>query len=137
MKKAFHARNLKIVTLLFGVAAFLFSMVFMNVGMAMDANGAMAQCPFSMQGSICSMNFPEHLEAFKVALSALPQKLDMAVLLFLAVAAAVALEVFKNILGRDNISSLSQLVYLRRRSMFLFDPLREAFSQGIINPKIF
>ncbi|OGI74912.1 hypothetical protein A3D36_01275 [Candidatus Nomurabacteria bacterium RIFCSPHIGHO2_02_FULL_36_29] len=108
--------------------------------MGMDMNSPMVNCPFGGHSmSICKMNPMEHIQEWQSMFTTLPAKDALSSLLsiLLALLALFGLRFFKKFSLHDQpwpevyISPF----YLRKRQ--IFDPLKEAFSSGILNPKIF
>lgn len=122
------------------IVAFLFVGIFgmsqINMGMYESA----VNCPFANHlMSICKMNPMEHIQEWQSTFTTLPAKDAPSPLLsiLLALLALFGLRFFKKFSLHDQpwpevyINSF----YLRKHQ--IFDPLREAFSNGILNPKIF
>ena len=108
--------------------------------MGMDMNSPMVNCPFGGHSmSICKMNPMEHIQEWQSTFTTLPAKDALSSLLsiLLALLALLGLRFFRKFSLHDQpwpevyISPF----YLRKRQ--IFDPLKEAFSSGILNPKIF
>ena len=124
--------------LLLFVAAVFLSFALMDFSMAMNSDGSMSPCPFMASGSLCSMNFQEHLSLMQLAFTALPQKMNLINSLFLAIALVIALTIYKNrLLLYESFLYSRQLAYIKNNNKLIFNPIKEAFSRGIINPKNF
>lgn len=130
--------------LIFGVFAFFSIGIFgMSQSMQMEMNddGTMSGCLFDGRAEICLMTIAEHLSRWQGMFIAISQKTDLLTLLFSFISAIGALVVFA--LKKNGLLLLKHLsdrwrLYLKRNPYIpLFDPLREAFSQGILNPKIY
>ena len=128
----------------YSIALAVFAMLlfgFSGFGMmGMDMNSPMVNCPFGGHSmSICKMNPMEHIQEWQSMFTTLPAKDALSSLLsiLLALLALFGLRFFKKFSLHDQpwpevyISPF----YLRKRQ--IFDPLKEAFSSGILNPKIF
>ncbi len=114
--------------LLFGISCF---------GVGMDANMSIINCPFGGHSmSICKMNPMEHIQEWQSMFTTLPVKDTLALLSLLL--ALFALLKFRQVFSVPKIpqaDSYINLFYLHRHP--IFNPLKEAFSSGILNPKIF
>jgi hypothetical protein len=107
-----------------------------GMGMSMDMNGQI-NCPFSGHSmSICKMNPMEHIEEWQSMFASLPVKDALSILftliLFIAVRKLIPWHKF----------SLLEIKYLYTKYLFrnnfhIHYPLKEAFSRGILNPKLF
>lgn len=110
-------------------------------GMEMRADGTMGGCMFDGRAEICMMTITEHISNWQSMFSVILQKsfffVQILVLISAFIVAVSAL--------RRNLSFLL-LSYFSERWRFsiknnpnlpLFDSLREAFSRGILNPKIY
>lgn len=112
-----------------------------SLGMEMRDNGTMGGCMFDGQAAICPMTFAEHLSKWQDMFTVIPQKsiILIQLLVLISTFAIVAFALRQHLL-------LSLFSYFSERWKFyiknnpnlaLFDRLREAFSQGILNPKIY
>lgn len=141
MKK--NTPNIKIsLTALMVLAALLgsfFVFLFMDFGMMMNQDGSMGDCPFNQNGSLCTMNFQEHMSLWKVMFAALPQKINILGLIFLALLSFIVVSVFKNLLLKHSKLLFSNYrLYTKQYSYIaLIDPVKRAIYQGLITPKIF
>ena len=111
-----------------------------GVGVGMEMNdGQMFSCPFTAgQKSICQMNITEHIAQWQQAFIGIPTKEDFLALIIVLL--AVILVLFAKPFSR--LEKLTELVarvlaYLRANFAKVFDPLLIAFSDGILNPKIY
>lgn len=121
---------------LFGVMFYFF---FMDFGMMMNSNGSMPRCPFSPDGSICTMTFQEHMSIWQNIFTATPQKVSIASLIMLSLWLSIATLVIKNLLLKyQKILSFSSRFYTKQFSYIsLVDPSKRAIYRGRITPKIF
>ena len=121
-------------------SGFVFVSLFgLSLGMSTQPNGKMSDCPFGNNtASICTMSPLEHIAAWQSFFSTLPLKEKMS-LIFSLVAFALALfllpKFFQQFLKYKNLFYLQRYRYLRKD--FIPNPLQEAFSSGLLNPKIF
>jgi hypothetical protein len=109
-------------------------------GMATDINGNDVRCPFSGHSmSICITNPTEHIQEWQSMFTLLPAQSDVLLALF----ALILLIAFTTLKYRSKFSLhnaplvLSRLRSILRDSFQIFDPLKEAFSSGILNPKLY
>jgi hypothetical protein len=116
---------------------FMSSFGMLHMGMNMGPDGTMSDCPFAPGGSsICTMTPLEHIGAIQSLFTTLPQR-DNALSLFLLLISGIFAVVFF-----WQSASPPKLLY-KRRSIFergyipLHGFLQEAFSNGILNSKVF
>lgn len=120
--------------LLGGLFFFLFLFAF-PYGLMTDAGGKMLNCPFSPgHSSICKDTPLEHIQEWQSVFTVLPDKgVLVSALLLLGL---LLLGGVRNIL--TPVSKNPNFLYKPRRlQLSIFDPLKEAFSSGILNPKIY
>ncbi len=136
--------RLKIPKIIIGIASIslLWIMFFglSKFGMGMDMDGTMVNCPFGGHSmSICKMNPMEHIQEWQSMFTTLPAKdaLSSLLTILLALLALLGLSFFKKFSLHDQPWPEVYInpFYLRRSQ--IFNPLKEAFSNGILNPKIF
>ena len=109
--------------------------------MKMKSDGTMSGCLFDGQAETCPMTIAEHLSRWQGMFTVIPQKTDI-LIQFLLLALAV---IFIASAFRQRLLLLLSAHFLDRWRLYLkqnphiplFDPLREAFSRGILNPKIY
>lgn len=126
-----------------GLTAFIavsFFGISLTMGMEKMADGSMGGCLFTSMEKICYMTFSEHLSRWQSMFTATVTKNTFVqVLLLLLAVVFVAVAIFKRnflLLFSDYITRWR--LYMRDNPEFsLFDNLREAFSQGMLNPKIY
>jgi len=125
------------------IALAVFAMLlfgFFGFGMGMDMNGTMINCPFAGHSmSICKMNPMEHIQEWQSMFTTLPAKDALSSLLsiLLALLALVGVTFFRKFSLHDQPWPEVYINPFYLRKPQIFDPLREAFSNGILNPKIF
>ncbi len=129
--------------LLFGIIAFLFVgfLGLPHFGMNMNFGGIMPSCLAMGMVSVCQMNPLEHILAWQGIFTFTFNQKDILAAIFLLLAATLGV---MRLLARYVVSLLKSLLkvsslrrqYARTRASFL-SPLQEAFSNGILNPKIF
>lgn len=119
------------------LASFVFISIFgMSAGLK---NGEMSSCPFMIdQESMCEMSVTEHITKWQAVLTGIPTNTTL--IMFALVLLATALIPFvKPFSELKNLSALTarMLAYQRAHFAKIFDPLLLAFSDGILNPKIY
>lgn len=137
-------KKLSCFLLVLGLIAFL-SVAFFGashsmIGMEKRDDGTMGGCLFTGMEEICKMSFTEHLSKWQTMFTAtIPQKALAFVLLLLLAVVFVAVAIFKcNLLLLFSYYTTRWRLYIKHNpELSLFNPLREAFSQGILNPKIY
>lgn len=102
-------------------------------------DGAMEGCVFTEKTMLCKMGIVEHISLWQGMFTAMPQESLMFIALLILLMAVIF--VTKNILAPPRLSrseALTKRLYLRKNpDLLLFDFLKEAFSRGILNPKIY
>jgi len=100
-------------------------------------SGGMTDCPFmSHEEVVCPMNLVDHIGVWKsVFLSVLP---NITLFLLIAGVATFIVSVAPNLLQKIQYTSLPLSIYLQSKTpTFLYRPLQEMFSNGILHPKLF
>lgn len=108
-------------------------------GMGANKDGNMEGCIFTGKTMLCKMSIVEHISLWQGMFTAMPQEsLMFMALLVLSVAVVF---IAKNILAPPRLSdseALTKRFCLKEHpDLSFFDPLKEAFSQGILNSKIY
>lgn len=121
------------------LASFAFMNVLgMGIGMEMT-DGLMSPCPFMAgQTTMCQMNIMEHIAQWQQALLGIPTKANL-----LALAIVLLVVVITPLVKQ--FSRLEELIKFASRrfadrtkqAVKVFDPFLLAFSDGIINPRIY
>lgn len=129
--------------LVLALVAFL-SVVFFgasqSMGMEKQNSGKMSGCVFSGKVEICTMTFSEHIGHWQSMFTTTVTQNALTVILLLLLAIVfVAVGIFKrNLLLLFSYYTTRWRLYIRNNpELSLFNPLKEAFSQGILNPKIY
>lgn len=108
-------------------------------GMIANESGDMAGCIFTGKTMLCNMSVVEHISLWQSMLTAIPQE-NLTILALLTLLVTVIF-ITTNMLAPPRLSgseALTKRLYLRGHpDLLLFNPLQEAFSQGILNPKIY
>ncbi len=120
-----------------GAVAFIF-MSFLGLShMLMDRHGEMMNCPFMSTTVLCQMTPLQHLSAWQnmftqVSIKEISNPFILILLSFLLAT------LFRNFLYEFNFS-LKQNLYFKTKTILVFIPnlLKEAFSNGILNPKVY
>jgi hypothetical protein len=109
------------------------------MGMEKQSDGNMSGCLFSGKAEICTMTFSEHVGHWQAMFTTTaPQKVLSFVLLILAVVFVAVAILKRNLLLLSSYHATRWRLYIKQNpNLSLFNPLREAFSSGILHPKIF
>lgn len=139
----FISSNNKFIKITFALIAFSF-LWFGTFGLMyhmdeMKRDSQMGGCLFDGQSEICTMNFSEHISSWQSAFTTLPPSNILLNLLALAIFSVFVAVFWRNPLFEffDRIASRFKLYIKQHPQINFFDSLREAFSQGILNPKIY
>ena len=135
----------KFARFLLGLALIAFlSIAFFGASQTMwmdqQSDGTMGGCLFTGMEEICEMTFTEHLSQWQsMFTTTAPQKALAFALLFLLTVVFVAVAIFKrNLLLLFSYYTTRWRLYIRHNpELSLFNPLKEAFLRGILNPKIY
>ena len=130
--------------LVLGLIAFLsvafFGAFFHNMGMETRSDGTMSGCLFTGMAEICKMTLTEHLSAWQSMFTSIPVKSSILSLIVLAFVFLVLASGFLKryfIWATERLVALQRLYLIYHPNFSFFNPLRETFSQGILNPKIY
>lgn len=108
-------------------------------GMETNKDGNMEGCIFTGKTMLCKMDVVEHISLWQSIFTAMPQ--ENLTLFALLILLAVVIFITKNIFAPSRLfrsETSTDRLYLKERPDFsFFNPLKEAFSQGILNPKIY
>ena len=125
--------------IIFVLASFAF-MNLIGMSMGMEAkDGQMSSCPFmASAASICQMSITEHISQWQQAFLGVPSKINF-LALALILAAAVMITFAKSLFQPKKLTELAArlLAYHKEHLVRVFDPLLIAFSDGILNPRIY
>ena len=130
--------NVKKVVLSLIVASFVFGGFFGASHLGMDSKmtgGQMGPCPFMPGVAICNMSPLQHVAAAQAMFNVLPQQNDILLLLLSLLASIIAAAVLSKSFLEPPKTILPRFV--PRKEYVPFSPLLEAFSNGILNPKVF
>lgn len=111
-----------------------------TMGMEQQSDGTMGGCLFSGMEEICEMSFIEHLTEWQsMFTTTVTQNAFTIILLLLLAVVFFAIGIFKrNLLLLYNYHATRWRFYIRHNpELSLFNPLKEAFARGILNPKIY
>ena len=127
--------------LLLAVGAFLFMSLAgilisgMSMGMAGDMQGNMQGCPFMLGTSICHMSLFEHISTWQTMFVATGR---ISLILLAVLSTLVTLFfVSKYFYPPPRYFSTRKLTRLSQKSLRFTESLFEAFSSGVLNPKLF
>lgn len=127
--------NLKgILTLLLASLLLAGSLGISHQGMSMDMDGNMTDCPFLPGVSICMMSPIEMVAASQSFLSGITLNTDSSLLLLLVSATTIATAFF-TFFSPPRITTRLRVRKQKHRLRSNF--LEEAFSNGILNPKLY
>ncbi len=130
------SRLARIVTL-FGVVSLLLigSSGIFHSGMDMQSGKAMGNCPF-MPGmtALCNMSPLEHVAAWQSMFTTTAAESALTLILLLIFAAIVFVYSLRRELYPE---PRAPLLYRKLAVVLCRSPLQEAFSNGILNPKVF
>jgi len=117
--------------------AFLLVGVFGMSQIGANVNGTNMKCPFANHSeSLCKMNPMEHLQEWQSMFTTLPIKNTIFSLLYVLLA-LLGLRFFRNFSLIDIPQPKRHINFYYLRDFFIRNPIKEAFSSGILNPKIF
>jgi len=104
----------------------------------MGHGGSMGGCLFNGGLELCSMNLPEHMVLWQGLTSGLPQLGFSYILMLLAISALLATFLRYRLWEFPGRILFWLRLYLKQHPQIsLFNYLREVFSGGILNPKIY
>lgn len=125
---------------IFVLAAVLFAATLsIAVGMKTDAHGNMSDCPLmSEKMSVCSMGVIEHIAKWQQLSIATFLKSDVVAFIILLLITFILIDVFARAPGISSPALvLHSPVTKNKPDIKLFNYLVIAFSQGILNPRIY
>lgn len=134
--------NRKFTRLLLGFALIAFlAIAFWGIsetmmGMKMDKNGQMGGCPFLGFTDICKMNPLEHIATWQKMLTALPIK-NVSILATLLLLVIFLIIFLRDLWNKNSLRAISIHSQRFKYNYVVRNKLQEAFSSGILNPKIF
>lgn len=131
---------LLIVTLLTLSFLLIGSLGVLTMGTEMQSDGHMPGCPFMGENAICGMSPLEHMAAWQSMFVSTLTKIFKTHQLLLLVAAIFAAFLTMRLLFETALDLLAsrQRLYLKYSYAYAYvPPLQEAFSQGILHPKIY
>lgn len=109
-----------------------------TAGMKANEDGNMEGCIFTGKTMLCQMGIGEHISLWQGMFAATPQKISVLLTLIVLLVAAVFVIINHWLRTASIKQELVRRFYLfRNTEINLFDPLRRAFSRGIIHPKIY
>lgn len=127
-------------TILASLILLLFAITTLSVfygTMAIDSHGNMAPCPLMANiASLCRMNAIEHLSSLQSLFTATTPTTAL-LLLAAALLLIISISSSKNLEEAHSEKIASLFINRRNHDALIFNPLRLAFSTGILNPKIY
>lgn len=132
----FH-KIIKIPLILYTFYVLLFGVFQMN--MDMNSMDGKVNCPFGGHSmAICQMNPMEHIEEWQSMFTMLPDQNTLSLVLIIFAFLVLSRLKFWNKFSISNLPVLFARVRFTLSNNFkTFNPLQEAFSNGILNPKLF
>lgn len=108
-------------------------------GLGMKSGGETNGCLFDGQMEVCNMNVSDHITTWQTMLTGLPQNDEVMEALFLAAMFVVTILFTQITLSKfsERITTRYYLYIKQHPQIHLFDSLKEAFSRGILNSKIY
>lgn len=109
-------------------------------GMQKNENGQMSGCVFDGMAEICTMSLLEHMAAWQSLFTANVPNNTLTAALASLLLFAIAFAFVRRLWPSDPVDLIltGQKIHNRFRQDFTFvNPLQEAFSNGILNPKLF
>jgi hypothetical protein len=132
------SRNAAAFLIIFMLASFALVSLF-GIGMGMETrDGQMTFCPFmASKASVCQMSITEHISQWQQAFLGAPvnNKVVIFALLILIFAVISFTKPFSQI--KQSEAATRFLFYLREMVNKIFNQLLIAFSDGILNPRIY
>jgi len=112
-----------------------------TLGMDMREDGTMGGCLFTMgtEAKICPMTTLEHISSWQELFTATFSQSEMLASLILLLFAFAVVVIFKRtrLLSFGHHITFWRLYIKHSPHLSFFSPLREAFSRGILHPKIY
>lgn len=106
-------------------------------GMTTNADGHMSNCPLMGVAALCNMSPLEHIAAWQNIFAALPFK-KAAALASLLLLVSFTIFFLRDFWDTSRLQSVAvHRQRFRRRARNVHDEIQEAFSDGILNPKVF
>ena len=119
----------------------LFGLVQSMNEMQMKKSGGMSGCLFNGGYELCPMNISEHVAHWQAMFAALRAKaFPASAARIMVIVALGVVAIFSSRLFLKQNARLflrGRLYFQRNQQTHIFDILREAFSSGILNPKIY
>ncbi len=124
-------KALRILSASLTIAVLVLGMTHFSIGR--HISGSVTNCPFALgHSSMCSMSSMDHVQAWQNTIVNIPLK-DVLIQILLLLAFGGLLKYIS--LLSTHTSHKNKLSY--SHSITFFNPLREAFARGILNPKIY
>ena len=121
----------------FAFASFVFmSLLGLGIGMEMK-DGQMSSCPFAVgEASLCQMSITEHIAQWQQSFLGIPTNRGLLAFLLLVI---ILISFTKPFSSPPKLTQSAERLFAYQKANFakIFDPLLSAFSDGILNPKIY
>ncbi len=125
---------IKFAVIIFTIWVLIFG--FFQLESGLTSNKSETNCPFSAHSeAMCQMNPMEHFQEWQNAFTVLPTKNIVSMFLFILAFILIGRFAFSNrfLIQKPSFLFLKNII----NSFRIFNPLKDAFSNGILNPKIF
>ena len=125
---------IKFAVIIFTIWVLIFG--FFQLESGLTSNKSETNCPFSAHSeAMCQMNPMEHIQEWQNAFTVLPTKNIVSMFLFILTFILMGGFAFPDrfLVQRPSFLFLKNII----NSFRIFNPLKDAFSNGILNPKIF
>ncbi len=127
--------------LISGIISFvMLGVLDMGIQMQTRTDGTMSPCLLNGKAEVCTMTFAQHLTQWQNMFTSTPAKAMTLFFTLLAIGLLILGSAFLKkhfIWALERMAALQKLYVVHHSHLSLFNPLREAFSQGILNPKIY
>ena len=129
----------KCIIIFLEIIAFLVMSFWGLYSMPMDEHGKVTHCPFMNDStSLCQMSVTEHIARWQQLFTAIPEKnLLFSALILLTALLMVLFSIIPKIRDKLLFQRFLHYFYRRKSEINLFNHLLLAFSQGILNPRIY
>ena len=115
----------------------LFGLVYSIDAMKMNGDGTMSDCFLMNQTSMCAMHFAEHINIWRLMFNSLLPAVGLVGSLLLVLKVVSGPRIYQNLFAPAyTFLTLWYRRYTKQTFSNIFNPLKEALSDGILHPKI-